>query len=258
MVESGHSVLVIGETGSGVDDLAVAVSDRFEGKFTCATETYKGATKTFFKSLAEQVDVPTEIEVGEGKFKPMNVEEMKDEILSNACDDWLFILPEAKRLPASIRYWLEDAIASGVKVVAFSPINPGRDVFLRMLEVELELPSDAHIRNVMTSEARRLGLQIDQSRIAELQPLAGRNPMIARKVIQREKLGMKQDKVEHTQGIVIMPILVAALFSFAVVRFVGLGTNNKGLYITGGVCLTVGMALKQLSRVSGTRRKLGQ
>ncbi|MBD2079729.1 hypothetical protein [Leptolyngbya sp. FACHB-17] len=60
-----------------------------------------------------------------------------------------------------------------------------------------------------------------------------------------------------------MPILVAALFSFAVVRFVGrgtnnMGTNNKGLYITGGVCLTVGMALKQLGRVSGTRRKLGQ
>lgn len=176
MVESGHSVLVIGETGPGVDDLAVSVRDRFEGEFTCATETYKGTTKIFFKSLAEQVGCPTELEVGEGKFKPMSVDEMKDEILSNASDDWLFILPEAKRLPASIRYWLEDAIASGVRVVAFSPINPGRDVFLRMLEVELELPSDAHIRSVMTSEAQRLGLQIDQSRIAELQPLAGRNP----------------------------------------------------------------------------------
>lgn len=78
MVESGHSVLVIGETGPGVDDLAVSVRDRFEGEFTCATETYKGTTKIFFKSLAEQVGCPTELEVGEGKFKPMSVDEMKD------------------------------------------------------------------------------------------------------------------------------------------------------------------------------------
>lgn len=110
----------------------------------------------------------------------------------------------------------------------------------------------------MEAEADRLGLQLSQSELAELQPLAGRNPMVARKVIQRRKLGIKQDKVEHTQRIVIMPILVAALFSFAVVRFVGLGTGNKGLYITGGVALTVGMALKQLGRVKGARKRLGQ
>jgi TRAP-type C4-dicarboxylate transport system substrate-binding protein len=30
---------------------------------------------------------------------------------------------------------------------------------------------------------------------------------------------MKQDKVEHTQRIVIMPVLVAALFSFTVAIF---------------------------------------
>jgi hypothetical protein len=90
VIESGHSVLVIGEAGSGVDDLAVSVRDRFESEFTCATETYKGTTRTFFKSLAEQAGVPTEIEVGEGKFKPMSVDEMKEEILSNASEDWLF------------------------------------------------------------------------------------------------------------------------------------------------------------------------
>ncbi len=254
MIREGHSVLVLGETGSGVEDLAQVVRDRAEGEFSCALERYKGSTKTFFKGVAEQLEIETQNEKG----RDLTVDALKESLLEAACEDWLLVLPEAKRLPASVRFWLEDAIASGVRVVAFSPVNPRRDVFLDMLEVELELPTDAYIRVVMASEAQRLGLHIDQARIAELQPLAGRNPMIARKVIRREKLGMKQDKVEHTQGIVIMPILVAALFSFAVVRFVGLGTGNKGLYITGGVALTVGMALKQLSRVSGTRRKLGQ
>jgi len=48
------------------------------------------------------------------------------------------------------------------------------------------------------------------------------------------------------------------LFSFAVVRFGGLGTGNKRLYIIGGVCLVAGMALKQLGNVRGVSKKLGQ
>jgi hypothetical protein len=109
----------------------------------------------------------------------------------------------------------------------------------------------------MEAEAKRQGLELSQSRLAELQPLAGRNPMLARKVIRREKLGIKQES-EHTQYIVIMPVIVAMLFSFAVVRFIGMGTGNKGLYITGGVALVAAMALKQLGNVRGARKRLGQ
>ena len=36
-----------------------------------------------------------------------------------------------------------------------------------------------------------------------------------------------------------------------------MGTGNKGLYITGGVCLVAGMALKQLGSVKGARKRLG-
>jgi hypothetical protein len=114
------------------------------------------------------------------------------------------------------------------------------------------------IREVMEAEAQRQGLNLSKSRLAELQPLAGRNPMLARKIIRNEALGLKQDKPEHTQYVVIMPIIIAALFSFAVVRFIGLGTNNKGLYITGGICLVSAMALKQLGNVRGARKRLGQ
>lgn len=128
-----------------------------------------------------------------------------------------------------------------------------------MLEIELELSSDCSIREVMEVEEQKQGLNIDKSRLAELEPLAGRNPMLARKIIKNEALGLKQDKPEHTQYVVIiMPIIIAALFSFAVVRFIGMGTGNKGLYITGGVCLVSAMALKQLGNVRGARKRLGQ
>jgi hypothetical protein len=128
-----------------------------------------------------------------------------------------------------------------------------------MLEIELELPGDHHIRSVMQDEANRLGLPISRSRLAELQPLAGRNPMLARKVIRNEQLGLNQKaNPEHTQYLVIMPILIAMLMAFGVVRFIGMGTKNKSLYIFGGVTLVAGMTLKQLGSVRGARKRLGQ
>lgn len=57
---------------------------------------------------------------------------------------------------------------------------------------------------------------------------------------------------------VIMPVIVAALFAYAVVPFIGIGTGNKSLYITGGMCLVTAMALKQLGNVRGARKRLGQ
>jgi hypothetical protein len=216
--------------------------------------TYKGSLKKFFIAIAMQLGCPTEDE----RDKPLTVDALKQEILDNSGEDILLIFPEAKRLTTSIRYWIEDMISAGAKVVCFAVANPGKDIFLDMLEIELSLPSDAHIRLVMAAEAQRQGLQIDKSRLAELQPLAGRNPMLARKIIKNEALGLKQEKPEHTNYVVIMPVIIAMLFSFAIIRFVGLGTGNQGLYITGGVCLVSGMALKQLGNVRGARKRLGQ
>jgi hypothetical protein len=66
------------------------------------------------------------------------------------------------------------------------------------------------------------------------------------------------DKNKYTNYVVIMPVIIAMLFSFAVVRFIEMGTGNKRLYITRGVCLVSAMALKQLGNVRGARRRLGQ
>ncbi len=244
----------MGEAGTGKTDLAVAVHEEMSNEYQSAIATYKGSLKKFFIAIAMQLDCPTEDE----RDKPMTVDALKEEILENSGEDTLLIFPEAKRLTTSIRYWLEDMIAAGARVVCFAVANPGKDIFLDMLEIELELPSDRHIREVMAAEAQKQGLQISKSRLAELQPLAGRNPMLARKIIKNEALGIKQDKPEHTQYVVIMPIIIAALMAFGIVRFVGMGTGNKGLYITGGVCLVTGMALKQLGSVRGARKRLGQ
>ncbi|MGK7935133.1 MAG: hypothetical protein AB4206_04920 [Xenococcaceae cyanobacterium] len=95
--------------------------------------------------IAMQLGCPTENDEG----KAMTVDALKEEILVNSGEDTLLVFPEAKRLTTSIRYWLEDMISAGARVVCFAVANPGQDIFLEMLEIELELPSDAHIRVVM-------------------------------------------------------------------------------------------------------------
>lgn len=67
-------------------------------------------------------------------------------------------------------------ISAGVRVACFAVANPGKDIFLDLLEIELDLPSDRHIREVMEAKAQKQGLQISKSRLAELQLLAGLTP----------------------------------------------------------------------------------
>ena len=263
-IRAGNCLIVLGEAGMGAGEMAEALRETFiEEGVEVAIAIYKGSLKKFFQTVAFQLDIPTTETtynkdgepIGE---KQLTVDSLKEEILVNCGEGTLLILPEAKRLTTSIRYWLEDFIANGAVVVCFAAANPGRDIFLEMLEIELDLPSDRHIRKVMEAEAKKAGLKLSKSKLAELQPLAGRNPMLAKKIIRREKLGIKQDKVQHTQYVVIMPVIIAALMAFGVMRFIGLGTKNRGLYITGGICLVGGMALKQLGGVKGARKRLGQ
>ncbi|MFG6105609.1 hypothetical protein [Adonisia turfae] len=106
--------------------------------------------------------------------------------------------------------------------------------------------------------SRRMGLQLSKSRLAALQPLAGCNPMLARKVVRNERLGLNRSvRPQHMQYVVVMPIVVACLMAFGIVRFIGMGTRNKSLYIFGGA-LVAGMTMKSLGQVRGARKRLGQ
>ena len=246
-----------GELGTGLEDVAAGVAELLEGEFSIATATYKGSPKKFYQQIAQQLDIPTETEDGKGRVRQLTLDQLENEIMLNIPSDALLLLPQAKRLTMKIRFWLEDLIANGCIVCCFAITNPNRDIFIEMIEVELELPSDRAIRCAMEDEAAKLGLNLTAARLSQLQPLAGRNPMLARKVVRQENLGINQP-VEHRQYVVVMPVIVAALFSFAILRYVGMGTGNKNWQIFGGVALTVAMAAKQLGRVEGAKKKLGQ
>jgi hypothetical protein len=252
VLHDGSSVIVVGEVGSGIERIPSALIKHFEGNLDCAVGKWKGSGIQFFRTLAKDWDIPTEdAETG----KKLTLDALKQELTDNIRDDMLLILPNPK-VPAGVRYWIDDAIGAGLRVACMAAANPNKDIFLEFIEIGLKLPDEAVIRDTMKIEADRQGMKISESEIASLMPLAGRNPMLARKVIQRHKLGLKQ-QVEHTQYMNIMPIIITGLFSFAIVRFIGMGTNDKELYMIGGVCFTAAMALRQLGKVSTPRKRLG-
>jgi hypothetical protein len=132
-VRANHSVLVVGEAGMGGAEFAQSLYEELLGDFQAAIATYKGSVKKFFTAIAFQLDIPTtETQYNKNGDptgeKNLTVDALKEEIAANCSDGTLLILPEAKRLTTSIRYWLEDLMANGVVVVCFAAANPGRDM----------------------------------------------------------------------------------------------------------------------------------
>lgn len=249
----------MGEFGGSLDDAASAIEQELSGDFSIAKAIYKGSGKNFFKALANAFDIPTTMpklnadgeEIGE---KQMTLDELKEEIASNIPADALLILPEAKRLSTGIRFWLEDL---NCRICCFSLTNPNRDIFLDMVEIELSLPDDRTVREAMEHEASSIGLNISAARFSQLQSYAGRNSSAARKIIRQEKLGLTKDP-SHNQYLDVQPLVMAIFLCFGMIRFIGMGTGNRSLYIIGGIFMLAGMSLKALGRVSGPRRRIGQ
>ena len=220
-------------------------------------------SNSFLVTLAESLDIPTTAPkynkdgevTGE---KAMTGDALKEEISQNVNQNTVLILPEAQRLPASIRYWLDILLKKGVRLVCLAIASLKKDLFLSLIEIEIQAPTNYEIRQIMEDEASLHNLKLSRSQLASLQTQAGRNPMLARKVIRQEALGIKNRNPEHSQYIVIMPIIIAILMSFGIMRFVGLGTRNRALYITGGVCLVAAMMLKQVGSIRGASKRLGQ
>lgn len=70
-------------------------------------------------------------------------------------------------------------------------------------------------------------------------------------------LGLDQP-LEHTQYIDISPITYSALLSIGLFRFVGLGIGDRGLYVVGSCVFLFFMIIRQLGKIRGSRRKIGQ
>ncbi|MBR8829804.1 MAG: hypothetical protein N5P05_001241 [Chroococcopsis gigantea SAG 12.99] len=256
-IEDGRSVSVIGEAGAGKSTLIARVLDGVTGYSKIVESTYIGSAKQTLVSIAEQLNITTVND----KNKPLNIDELKEEIARGVDRSTLLICDNAHRWPASLRYWLEILHDRGAVLILPSIEDLKKDIFVRVSKIKMTPPNQAQMRELMIHIAVAEGYDLSPSKLAYLQSIAGSNPGLAKKVIQEAKIGMHFREVEHNLYVNIAPFLSAALVLFGVVRFLGLGMGDQALYIFGGIMMLIGIAVRYIGiglNQSQRRKPLGK
>jgi len=225
--------------------------------YEVAIATYISVKETLL-SIAEQFGIPTTVETARGGEKQMSVQEMRTEIRNNLPPQHLIICDDADGWALSLRTWLQTLYSKGALLCLVGNQPKATGVFLKLLKIPLASPSDQIIREIMMTECQLLNYEATAAQLAQLQTKAGKNLMLARRVVQEAAMGLDIG-AEHTQYFDISPFTITALLMFGAVRFLGLGLNDRALYIVGGMSMLLALAGRQLAKgLSRNTRGLGK
>jgi hypothetical protein len=253
---ANSSLLVVSEPGAGKSFLAETVQEELEAQGFLVAAPSIGTVKQVLIDIASALGVDTETLEG----KAMNSQQLQQAIASFLDDQIAFlVLDDAHRFPVSLRCWLEQLHSQGQPMLLLATYPPARDIFLKLPRIELEPLPDKTIREIMEDEAESLGMALTPGQLADLQQRTGGNPMLARRTVREEYLGLDGNAPDHRQWIDGTPLLIAALMCFMILRFLGLGFNNTSLYLLGGI-LTVAVGVIRIMIYSLPRQsgRLGQ
>ncbi|AFY60846.1 ATP-binding protein [Synechococcus sp. PCC 6312] len=249
-LKADSSLLVVSEIGGGKTYLAEATHRELTDEgFLCVLIT-PSTIRANMIQIAEALGVDTYNLEG----KRMNIQELQEAVLNWLQDNLAFLIfDDAHKLPATFRYWLEELQKKNQHILLFATHPPPKDIFIRLPRMELPPLENKWIRQIMYEAAEDLGIDLTPARIAALQERCAGNPMLAKRVVKEEYLGLDDLAPDHTQWIDGTPFLVAVMLCFVIVRFLGLGFNSTSLYLMGGI-LTVAVGVVRLL-VSAMPRK---
>lgn len=260
-IDAKQSLLVIGKSGEGKSHLAGKVDAEMSARgWVVWHGRYEGQAKSLLESIAEKFDCPTTIEVSENKTRPMTAIQLKAELAKNLTrENWLLIFDDADRLPVSFRYWLEELHRLNVRLLLVSAPPMPKDIFLKLVRIQLRPLEKNFLRDIMTQEAQAQGITLTTAELADFESRVGSNPALAKRIVSEQRLGLVSDEVgDRPDYIDGTPFLIALIASISIVRFVGLGLGDRSLYIIGGIAMVCGIVLKTLyNAINKRNRRLG-
>src|SRR5262249_48402636 len=182
-------LLVVSGQGMGKSTLARFVAEDLRARgFPVAVVSHKTVKQVL-------VDIAEQLRLGPPSLdgKTQTTAQLQTTIAEDLKRRTAFLLfDDAHRLPVNLRAWLIELMDAGANFVLFAIHPPKKDVFLKLGRVELKPVDRQAIRELMMDAARDLELALDSSRLSALQERCGGNPMLARRVIHEEHLGLEE------------------------------------------------------------------
>jgi len=222
-----------GEEGCGKSVLANAIvrSLRDEGYLVAQVEP--STPKQMLCLIAEQFGLETYTLEG----KQLSLDGLKilisDFLFNNSA---VLVIDDAQMCKPDFRHWLKKCKKrGGCNLLLLATNPPLADIFLSVPRIQLRPMPEKAIREIMVEAAYHRGIKLSDSELSRLQSRSGGNPTLAIRSIEEEYLGIDQEAADHRRYFDITPLILIAGTFFVVVRFIGLGTSNRSLYILGGI-----------------------
>jgi hypothetical protein len=260
-LETNQSLLIIGEEGSGKTAIAESVRTAFKSRgWNVAIADYSSSAKDTLLEIADQFGCQTADNSGKNP-KPFTASQLREEITQKLEEsDTLLICDNAHRYPQTIRYWLQDCLASEksdralLLMLATKP--PVGGIFFKVPRISIQTMNSIEIREIMLEEAGEINLTLPASVIADLEQRCGGNPFLARRVVREQSLnlssGEQGDRIDYVDG---TPFLIASLSLIGIVRFIGMGLGDRSLYIIGGIATISAISLRVVLMRANYRNK---
>lgn len=244
-LQGGASLLILGEPGSGKTFLAKQVEKEL-GAVICS---YTGSVYETLVAIAEGIGCPTE---DEETGKPLKSSDLKKEISSNL-NGKILVCDNAHNWTKSLRLWLESLYENGATLLLTATKRELEGITFKIPRLRLPPLEEEQIRQIILSENPKLPTW----KISELASQAGGNPMLAMRLVEELQTGtLTPDSKDGSNYRDASPAIMGLLSGIGMIRFIGLASGDKGLYIIGGISLTVFVMLKSFGRLlpRGNRR----
>ncbi len=241
------SILAVGSEGSGKSTLLKEVVKQLGTEGFVVVEVEQGTPKNMLKEMAEQLGLSAQTLEG----RSLSADQLKSTIAAHLLqlphqDKVFLVIDDAHKCDARFRDWLKTLKRHQVPMFLTATDPPRTDIFLNMPRTELEQLPESAIREIMERVARERKLNLKRHQFAKLQERVGGNPMLAKRVIDEEYLGLETEGGDHNRYTDGAPILLIVGVFFAVFRFIGLGTGNPTLYMIAGIGTVIFLGASRL------------
>jgi hypothetical protein len=207
-------------------------------------------SKQMICDLADSLGVDTKNDSG----RSMTTDNIKPAIAQFlSVNTAILIFEDAHLYEPKFRQWLKSLKKQGIPLLLTATNPPPTDIFLNLPRIKLTPLPDYCIRNLLEETAIAKGKRFKNSEFSKLLERTGGCPLLAIRAIEEEILGLSvetSDQKDLYFDITWMIGLVGIIFIS--LRFIGLGTQNKGLYIFSGIAGSIIMgftiAIRSLPR----------